>query len=238
MKRIFLLFIISAGLAACKIESIGFTSPHSANDVFFTEVIAQARERGYVSDSTQPTGTMDVYRVRFREQRVEESNILEWRMISENDSAFNEQDSDVTSGQDIYIYRLHMTLSTEDVFVYYSMSVNDDNNKCTGVGHALLGKLQTKDTTQTTINFYDRLEFRQKNDVSKLVPDKKSARRKGNRFGDILRFTVTTDLPRGNPELNISKITLLEINKTGGNNPVFYPVESMLGNRALCMHKQ
>jgi hypothetical protein len=260
MKKFFLFLVIAAGAWACKIDSIGFTNPATARDTFFSEVIAQARERGMVTKDVQLTGTMDVYRVRFREQRVAESNVMEWRMISENDPRFNHTDARYTSGQNIYIYRLHMSDPKEDVFVYYSMAVNADTNECTGIGHAYLGKLQQDSVWEedanknkvlkginARINFYERLCFKQKNSISKLVPDKKSARRKIDTsddanehtiFKDMLRFTLKKPLPRGSDTLSISEITVLEINKTGGNNPVYYPVDILLGTNALSMTKQ
>lgn len=237
MKKLVLFLLLAVCMAACKIECIGFSNPASPNDAFFCEVLAQARERGNLSDTTKPTGTVDIYRVRFREQRIEQSNVLEWRMISENDPRFNHTDSNVTSGQNIYIYRLHMSDPQEDVFVYYTMAVNAENNQCTGVGHAFLGKLDEKNGI-SNINFYERLEFKQEKSVSKLVPEKKSARRKGNRFQDVLRITLKHELPRGLSYLSISKLAILEINKTGGNNPVFYPVDEILGDYALLMTKQ
>ncbi len=246
MKKLLLFLVIAACAWTCKIESIGFTNPVQSSDTLFSEAIAQARERGMVSKNVQLTGTMDVYRVRFREQRVAESNVMEWRMISENDPRFNATDAAYTRGQNIYIYRLHMTDSSEDVFVYYTMAVNSSANQCTGVGHAYLGKLDTKDSIRK-INFYERLDFKQKNSVSKLVPEKKSARRsvdttgyvnEHTMFRDILRFTLKEQLPRGSQSLCISEIIVLELNKTGGDNPVYYPIDVLLGNNALSMTKQ
>lgn len=236
-KSFYFLLILLSGLSACKLVSVSFTAPGNANDRFFSSVLQQAKKRIRLDDIAQITGPVDIYRVRFREQQVEESGVLERRMISEHDPRFIHRDVDFTAGQDIYLYRLYSTNQVQDVFVYFSISV-DSGGVRTGAGAAYLGILNLSDTIRKIpqISFYERLDFVQCDDGPRLIPDKKSDKREFAE--DILRFTLSQSIERGKDSLNVDKIILLENNKTGGKNPVLYPVTSMLGENAMLMKKQ
>lgn len=237
MKKYTYFLLVLIGLSACKLVSVPFSAPRAAGDLFFAEAIQQAKNRFLLDDVSQITGAMDIYRVRFREQQVEESGVLEWHMISEHDPRFIHRDSNFTTGQDIYIYRLYSTNEIQDVFIYFSVSV-DTGGVRTGAGPAYLGILNLSDTARKIpqISYYERLELVQENSGPRLKVEKKSGKRKYSE--DILRFTLTNNVNRGDDSLNVDKIIFMENNKTGGKNPVLYPVTSMLGENAMLMKKQ
>lgn len=234
-QRMLSVFIAMTALYACSIKPITFRDPVSSNDPFFRQCVQQAKDRHKLDSAAVMSDTMEVFRVMYRQQQVEEDGVLQWQMISENDPRFNAADASVSSGQDIFLYRLHAPDEKEDVFVYFSKAVNGDNNQCTGVGHAYLGRLSTFNNAPT-IFFYEEMNFvYQQKSGSYLEPEKKSKKRDLAKMEYIMRFTLSANAPRNDSVLQIDKITITRMNKTGGENPVVYPINSILGNKALRM---
>jgi hypothetical protein len=233
MRTILIFTIFLAFLTGCKIESFSFLPPQTPDDPLFAGLEQQAKKRKMMSESSSMTSGIGVYRVQYREQQVEETNVLVWRMISENDSRFDTTTGSIRSGQNLYIVRLYTTNPKEDLFIYYSMSVNP-GQECTGVGNAYLGKLG-EINNDPFILFYERLEFKRDKTSNWLAVNPKSGRRKMAEH--LLRFQLVEKPDRMAKSINPIKITLSEINKIGGLNPMLFDVGKVLGSNAMQMKK-
>jgi hypothetical protein len=113
------------------------------------------------------------------------------------------------------------------------MSVNSEQ-ACTGVGNAYLGKLG-EINNDPYILFYERLEFRHKKSENWLAVNSKSGRRKIAEH--LLRFQLAEKPDRMLKSINPVKITLSEVNKIGGLNPLIFDVGKTLGSNAMQMNK-
>jgi len=225
--------VFLAVLTGCKLESFSFLPPQTVIDPLFSGLEQQAKKRKMMSETSFLTSGIDVYIVQYREQQVEETNVLVWRMISENDLRFDTNTSGISSGQNLFIVRLYSTNPKDDLFIYYSMSVNS-GQECTGVGNAYLGKLG-EINNEPTILFYERLEFKHKKTGNWLAVNSKSGRRKIAEH--LLRFQLAEKPARMAKSINPVKITLSEVNKIGGLNPMIFDVGKVLGSNAMRMNK-
>ncbi|MFH1120158.1 MAG: hypothetical protein V1775_10050 [Bacteroidota bacterium] len=233
MRTIYIISVFLLILGGCKLESFNFQPPDSANDPLFSGLEQQAKSRKMMSESSSLTSEIDVYRVQYREEQVEETNVLVWRMVSENDPRFDANMSDFRSGQDLFIVRLYASNPKDDLFIYYSMSVGNGKG-CTGVGNAYMGKLGEINGAPH-IFFYERLNFRHRKEMNGLEVDSKSGRRKIAEH--LLRFKLAERPERMADSINPVKITLVETNKIGGLNPMLFDVGEVLGSNAMRMKK-
>jgi hypothetical protein len=171
--------------------------------------------------------------VRYREQQVEETNVLVQRMVSENDPRFNINTSNISSGQNLFIARLYASNPIDDLYIYYSVSVNI-NQKITAVSNAYLGKLG-EINNKPYVMFYERLQFKLHKEVNSLEVDRLSGRRKSP--DHLLRFQLSDKPERMADIINTEQITVSEINKIGGMDPMLFNVNKVLGSNAMRMKR-